>query len=436
MHIINPNTAGIDLGSREHWVCVPLESTTNNIRCFGCTTPDLIELSDWLTECGVTSVAMESTSVEWIPLFQILSERKFQVFLVNAKSVKTVPGRKSDVLDCQWLQQLHRYGLLAPSFVPEGDIAVLRSYLRQRENLVQNASTHVQRLQKALTQMNLQLHKVISDITGVTGINILTAIINGERNPHTLAKLAHRRIKSSSEQIAKALTGNYREEMVFILNQELSLYQIYQQQILSVDQQIEKCLSKFESQTNEPVPQSKKNSNQKRKSAKFDLRSHLYRITGVDFTLIDGLDVLTVQTIISEVGLDPSKFRNAKHFSSWLGLCPGCRITGGKIKSSQTRKVVNRAAKAFRLAAQAVSRTKTALGAFYRRIKGRLGAPKAITATAHKIARLFYTLWTKKESYVDQGAEYYEQRYRERVVKNLKQRAKSLGLEVVEASLV
>lgn len=434
LNVINPHTAGIDLGSKEHWVCVPPESTSQNIRSFGCTTPDLLSLRDWLAECGVTSVAMESTGVEWIPLFQILSERKFQVFLVNAKSVKTVPGRKSDVLDCQWLQQLHSYGLLAPSFVPEGEIAVLRSYLRQRENLVQNASTHVQRMQKALTMMNLQLHKVISDITGVTGINILTAIINGERNPDKLAQLADRRIKSSPKEISNALTGNYRAEMVFILHQELSLYQFYQQQISLIDQQIQECLTKFDSQTNEALPVSKKKKQRSSKEGMFDLRFHLYRITGVDFTSIDGLDVLTVQTIISEVGLNPSKFRNGKHFSSWLGLCPGCRITGGKIKSSQTRQVMNRAATAFRLAAQAVGRSNCALGAFYRRIKARAGAPKAITATAHKIARLFYTLWTKKESYVDQGAEYYEQQYRERVIKNLQQRAKSFGLEVVEAS--
>ena len=436
LNVINPACAGIDLGSREHWVCVPSEATESNIRSFGCTTPDLLLLADWLASCGVTTVAMESTGVEWIPLFQILSERKFQLFLVNAKSVKNVPGRKSDVLDCQWLQQLHSYGLLAPSFVPEGEIAVLRSYLRQRENLVQNSTSHVQRMQKALTQMNLQLHKVIRDITGVSGLNILRAIINGERNPQTLAKLAHKRVKSSPEEIANSLTGNYRAEMVFILNQELSLYQFYQEQISLLDQQIEKCLSKFESKTELPMPEAKKKKRSRRTQAVFDLKSHLYRITGVDFTTIDGLDVLTVQTIISEVGLDPSKFKSAKHFSSWLGLCPGCRITGGKVKSSQTRKVVNRAAKAFRLAAQAVTRSNCALGAFYRRICSRLGAPKAITATAHKIARLFYTLWTKKESYVDQGADYYEQKYRERVVKNLKQRAKSFGLEVVEASSV
>lgn len=432
--IINPHTAGIDLGSREHWVCVPSSATELNIRCFGCTTPELLSLADWLSDCGVTSVAMESTGVEWIPLFQILSQRNFQVFLVNAKSVKTVPGRKSDVLDCQWLQQLHSYGLLAPSFVPEGEIAVLRSYLRQRENLIQTSTSHIQRMQKALTQMNLQLHKVISDITGVTGLNILRAIIGGEREPKKLAQLADKRIKSSPEQIESALTGNYREEMVFILHQELSFYEFSQQQIVMLDKEIEKCLSKFPTVTDESAPDSQKKKRRRPTHPAFDLHSHLYRITGVDFTSIDGLDVVTVQTIISEVGLDPSKFKSIKHFTSWLGLCPGCRITGGKVKSSQTRPVVNRAATAFRLAAQAVSRSQTALGAFYRRLCSRLGAPKAITATAHKIARLFYTLWTRKESYQDQGADYYEQQYKERVLKNLKKRAQSLGFELVEVS--
>ena len=432
--IINPHTAGIDLGSKEHWVCVPPSASQSNIRCFGCTTPKLLALAEWLSDCGVTSVAMESTRVEWIPLFQILSQRNFQVFLVNAKSVKTVPGRKSDVIDCQWLQQLHSYGLLAPSFVPEGEIAVLRSYLRQRENLIHSSTSHVQRMQKALTQMNLQLHKVISDITGVTGLNILRAIIAGERNPQKLAQLADKRIKSSPEQIESALTGNYREEMVFILHQELSFDEFSQQQIVILDSQIEKCLSKFPTVTDEQAPAPKKKKRRRPTHPAFDLHSHLYRITGVDFTTIDGLDVVTVQTIISEVGLDPSKFKSIKHFTSWLGLCPGCRITGGKVKSSQTRQVVNRAATAFRLAAQAVSRSQTALGAFYRRLCSRLGAPKAITATAHKIARLFYTLWTRKESYQDQGADYYEQQYKERVLKNLKKRAQSLGFKLVEVS--
>ncbi|MEM9276237.1 MAG: IS110 family transposase [Cyanobacteria bacterium P01_F01_bin.143] len=433
---LNPHTAGIDLGAREHWVCVPSEASEQNIRCFGCTTPDLLALADWLEECHVTSVALESTGVEWIPLFQILSERNLEVFLVNAKMVKNVPGRKSDVLDCQWLQQLHSYGLLAPSFVPKGEIAVLRSYLRQRENLIKNASSHIQRMQKALTQMNLQLHKVISDITGVTGLNIIRAIISGERNPQTLAKLADRRIKSSPQQLEAALTGNYREEMVFILHQELSLYEFYQRQIALIEEKIEQCLGQFPSLGEEVPTVAKKKASCRGKNPSFDLRSHLYRITGVDFTTIDGLDVLTVQTIISEVGLDPNKFKTVKHFASWLGLCPGCRITGGRVKSSQTRKVVNRAAKAFRLAAQAVSRSNSALGAFYRRIAARTSAAKAITATAHKIARLFYTLWKSKQSYQDQGADYYEQRYRQRVIKHLSKKAQDFGFQLVEANSV
>ncbi len=431
---INPHAAGIDLGAREHWVCVPSEATEQNIRSFGCLTPDLLTLADWLEECHVTSVALESTGVEWIPLFQILSERNLRVFLVNAKMVKNVPGRKSDVLDCQWLQQLHSYGLLAPSFVPEGEIAVLRSYLRQRENLIRNASSHIQRMQKALTQMNLQLHKVISDITGVTGLNIIRAIISGERNPQKLAQLADRRIKSSPQELEASLTGNYSESMVFILHQELSLYEFYQQQIALLEEEIEKCVAQFPSVTESAPPVTKKKARRPRDSNPFDLRSHLYRITGVDFTTIDGLDVVTVETIISEVGLDPTKFKTVKHFASWLGLSPGCRITGGRVKSAQTRKVVNRAAKAFRLAAQAVSRSNSALGAFYRRIAARAGAPKAITATAHKIARLFYTLWTSKQSYQDQGADYYEQKYRQRVIKNLAKKAQSLGFTLVEAN--
>lgn len=434
LKVINQHTAGIDIGSREHWVCVPSRATESNIRGFGCSTPQLIALANWLKECGVTSIAMESTGVEWIPLFNILTQHNFSVCLVNAHHVKTVPGRKSDVQDCQWLQQLHSYGLLAPSFIPDGEIVVLRSYLRQRENLIQTSSTHVQRMQKVLTQMNLSLHKVISDITGVTGLNILRAIIAGERNPQTLAKLAHHRIRSSPQQIRDALTGNYRDEMVFILHQELSCYQFYQQQIELLDEQIQQCLEKLPSQTQETLPPATTKKPRDSNQTKFDLRSHLYRITGVDFTSIDGLNIVTVQTIISEVGLDPTKFNSAKHFSSWLGLCPSCRITGGKVQSSQTRRVNNRAATAFRLAAQAVSRSQSALGAFYRRIRSRAGAPKAITATAHKIARLFYTLWTKQDNYIDRGADYYEQKYQERLIKNLKQRAKSLGLEVVEAS--
>lgn len=433
LKVIHPTAAGIDLGSKEHWVCVPAQTSETPVRAFGCTTPELFSLADWLNECGVTTVAMESTGVEWVPLFQILTARQFQVYLVNAQRVKNVPGRKSDISDCQWLQQLHSYGLLAPSFVPEGEIAVLRSYLRQRENLLRSGTTHIQRMQKALVQMNLQLHKVISDITGVTGLNIIRAIIHGQRNPRILAQLADRRIKSSPQDLEAALTGNYREEMVFILAQELSLYEFYQQQIAQLDTQIEQCLSQFPSVTDEPLPPSKKKNRRRSNQPGFDLREHLYRMVGVDLTTIDGLDVLSVQTIISEVGLDPSKFATEKHFASWLGLCPNPRITGGRVKSSQTRSVANRAATAFRLAAQAVSRSQTALGAYYRRISYRRGAPKAITATAHKIARIFYRLWKTKQPYQDPGVEEYEQRHRHKTIKYLQKKAASLNLQLVPA---
>lgn len=429
---LNLHAAGIDVGSAEHWVCVPAASSENNVRVFGCFTPDLQAMATWLKSCGVTTVAMESTGVYWIPIFQILESVELEVKLVNAHHLKTVPGRKSDVLDCQWLQKLHTYGLLAGSFRPDDQVCVLRSYVRQRERLIQSAAVHIQRMQHALIQMNLHLHKVISDITGLTGMAIIRAIVAGERDPHVLAALKHSRIRSTHEQIAQALTGNYRAELVFILQQELALYDLHQQQLAACDMQIEQCLLRFDAKTDQPPPEAK---NKRRKTTQnapaFELRKQLYRISGIDFTQIPGLDALSVQTILSEVGLDSTRFPSVKHFCSWLGLCPGARITGGKSLSSQTRSVVNRATNAFRLAAQAVSHSHSALGAFYRRMRSRLGAPKAITATAHKIARLFYKLWSVGGTYADPGENYYEQQYREHLVKHLKKTAQSLGFELV-----
>ncbi|MGB5711434.1 MAG: IS110 family transposase [Waterburya sp.] len=433
MECIHSHAAGIDIGSGEHWVCVPGEATQENVRRFGCFTPDLMALADWLIECQVNTVAMEATGVYWIPLFQILEARGLDVNLVNAHHVQTVPGRKSDVLDCQWLQKLHTFGLLSASFRPENQVCVLRSYLRQRETLIKEAATHVQRMQKALIQMNLQLHKVVSDITGMTGMAIIRAIVKGERNPEKLATLKDPRIKSSTAEIAKALSGDYRIEHLFVLQQELTLYDTYQQQITYLDLEIESCLLDFESKTESEAP-SRKGKKRKKpvgNQPNFDLHQHLYRISGVDFTQIDGLNVLTVQTILSEVGLDPSRFPTVKHFCSWLGLCPGSKISGGKVISAQTRKVLNRASNSFRIAAQSLSRSQSALGAFYRRLRSRLGAPKAITATAHKLARMFYRVWTTGKPYTDSGADYYQQQYQERMVNNLKKKAQSLGYELV-----
>lgn len=435
LQLLNPNAAGIDIGSQSHWVCVPADRAPENVRRFGCYTSDLYALADWLAHCGIKTVAMESTGVYWIPLFQILETRGFEVKLVNAHHVKTLPGRKTDVLDCQWLQQLHSYGLLSGSFRPEDQVCVLRSYIRQRDSLIKSASVHIQRMQKALTQMNVQLHQVVSDITGTTGMAIIRAIVAGERNPQVLAAKRHYRIKRTEAEIAQALTGDYRQEHIFVLQQELQLYDVYQAAISACDRQIEQCLAHFTDKvdlTESPLspPKHPRHLPQGNEPA-FDLRTHLYRISGVDFTRIDGLGVLTVQTILSEVGLDPSRFPTVKHFTSWLGLCPGSRITGGKVKSSRTRPVVNRAANAFRMAAQTAGKSHSALGAFYRRLRARLGAPKAITATAHKLARIFYRLWTSGASYTDPGLDYYEQRYRERLVQNLHKKAQSLGFELV-----
>lgn len=433
--VINADTAGIDLGAEYHWVSVPEDRDSKCIRRFGCFTADLYEMAKWFHECGIQSVAMEATGVYWIPVFQILETQGFEVKLVNARHVKTVPGRKSDVLDCQWLRQLHSYGLLAGSFRPEDQVCVLRSYIRQRDTLIKSASTHIQRMQKALTQMNVQLHRVISDISGTTGLAIIRAIVAGERDLHKLAALKDFRIHASAEVIAAALAGNYREELVFVLQQELQLYEVYQTQIAACDLQIEQCLSQFADRidpTTTPLPPSKRRGKKQPGNApSFDLRTHLYRISGVDFTQVDGFGVLTVLTLLSELGLNPSRFPSVKHFSSWLGLCPGSRITGGKRKSSQTRQVANRVATALRMAAQTLVRSHSALGAFYRRMQARLGAPKAITATAHKLARIFYRLWSSGDSYADPGIEAYEHQYRERVVKNLKKKALALGFDLL-----
>lgn len=428
--MIQPDAAGIDIGSREHWVAVPEDRDERSVRRFGCFTADLYALADWLKRCGVETVAMESTGVYWIPLYQILEERGFEVKLVNAHHVKNVPGRKSDVQDCRWLQRLHSYGLLSGSFRPEAQVCVLRSYLRQRDNLIRYASAHIQHMQKALTEMNLHLHKVLSDITGVTGMRIVRAILEGQRNPVALAAMRDGRVKSSAAEIAKALEGDYRPEHLFVLRQAVELYDIYHEKIASCDREIEAVLSAFEARSpGSPCPPAKPRKRRKNEPY-FDLRSHLFRVTGVDFTQIKGLDTSTVQTILSEVGLDPSRFPSEKHFCSWMGLCPDNRITGGKIKKRSTRKVTNRAADAFRLAAQSVANSLSALGGYYRRMKARLGSPKAITATAHKLARLFYRLWKTGDAYRDPGLDYYEKRYQERLLSNMKRKAKELGFMI------
>jgi transposase len=434
------DAAGIDVGSEEHWVAVPEDRAEHSVRSFRCFTADLQAMAQWLRECKIKTVAMESTGVYWIPIFQILDRAGFEVKLVNARHVKNAPGRKTDVSDCQWLQRLHTYGLLNGSFRPNDQVCVLRSYWRHRDNLLRYATSHVLHMQKALSEMNIQLHKVITDITGMTGMRIIRAILAGERDPLVLANMKDHRIHSSVHDIVKALEGDYRQEHLFVLKQAVDLYDSYhQQQIEACDRQLEVCLSHFDSKIDvqsQSVPPAKaKGRKRRRNEPRIDLHTHLYRITGIDFTQIGGLDVLSVQTILAEVGLNPDAFPSEKHFASWLGLCPDNRITGGKIKSSKTRKVVNRAANAFRLAAQTMHHSASALGGYYRRMRAKLGAPKAITATAHKLARIFYRLWKTGESYNDPGADYYEQKYKERVLNNMKAKAKQLGYEITLKTL-
>jgi transposase len=429
---MNLNAAGIDIGSERHMVAVPEGRDTVSVREFGTFTTDLEALADWLKQCGVTTVAMESTGVYWIPLFELLERRGFEVKLVDARHVKNVSGRKSDVLDCQWLQQLHTYGLLAGAFRPPDEVCVLRSYLRQREMLTQSASMHIQHMQKALQQMNLLLHNVVSDITGVTGMKIIKAILAGERDPRVLARNRNERCQNTTATIAKSLIGNYREEHLFALRQAVDLYETYQAKItdcnLAIIKQVEK---QPDISDDEPPTSAKQVPARDRIREGIDVRDLLFKKSGVDLFAVPGLGADTLLTLASEVGFDMRPWKTEKHFSSWLGVCPGTKKSGGKVLPHKTKRNPNRATQAFRMAAASLYRSQTALGAFYRRIKSRSGGQQAVTATAHKIARIYYAMLTQGSSYVELGQQAYEQKYKERRIHHLKAQAKSLGFQLV-----
>ncbi len=429
---INVNAAGIDIGSERHFVAVPEGRDEVSVREFGTFTTDLQALAAWLKQCGVTTVAMESTGVYWIPLFELLEREGFEVKLVDARHVKNVSGRKSDVLDCQWLQQLHTYGLLAGAFRPPDEICVLRSYLRQREMLTQTASQHIQHMQKALQQMNLLLHNVVSDITGVTGMKIIKAMLAGERDPRVLARNRDERCKNTAATIAKSLVGNYRAEHIFALGQAVDLFETYQAKIADCDEALIKQLENQPDVSDDgpPTPEKPTQARDRLRSG-VDVRELLYKKSGVDLFAIPGLAADTLLTLTSEVGFDLTPWKTEKHFASWLGVCPGTKKSGGKVLNKKTKRHPNRAAQAFRLAAASLSRSKTALGAFYRRIKSRSGGKHAVTATAHKIARIYYAMLTQGTAYVELGQQAYELRYKERRLDHLKVQAKSLGFQLV-----
>jgi len=430
------DAAAIDIGAKMHVAAVPPDRDTEPVRSFGTFTGDLQRLADWFERCGVRTIAMESTGVYWIPVYEILEQRGFEVMLVNARDAKHVPGRKTDVSDAQWLRQLHEYGLLRPSFRPKGELAALRAYLRQRERLLDYAASHIQHMQKSLMQMNVQLHHVVTDITGATGMRIIRAIIAGERDPATLAVHRDRRCHATVEVISAALTGNWRDEHVFALGQALELYDAYQAKLTDCDVQIEAVLRRLRNAANPagplPAPRHRDNT---ANAPTFDARAALHAVLGVDLTQIHGLGASLALKLIGECGTDLTAWPDAKHFTSWLCLAPANKISGGKILSRRTRRSGSRAAALLRLAAVTVGRTQTALGAFYRRLSARLGKAKAVTATARKIAALFYNTLRHGMAYSDPGASYYEQRYRARVLSNLQRRAKLFGYVLQEASL-
>ena len=453
LEVVHRRAAGIDVGNGAHYVAVRPEQDAQPVRRFECFTADLHRLADWLEACGVETIAMQSTGVYWIPLFEILEERGMEVYVVNARHTRNLPGRKSDVQESQWLLKLHTYGLLNNSFQPTAEIRVARTYWRQRGEHVQGASTCIQRMQKVLTRMNVQLANVISDLSGLTGQTIVRAILAGERDPSKLAELSHPQIRASREEIARSLEGNWRPELLFVLKQEMDMYDTCQRRIAECDGELKAHLTtvadKLPAKAAGAEPpsdhgQTKKAPTQRKTKLKsgnkapgnrpqFDLGSELYRISGVDLTRIDSINVLVAQTVISEVGLDMSRWNTEAQFASWLGLCPDNRVSGDKVLSKGTRRVINRAATALRLAAITLLRSHSYLGAQYRRLRTRLGAPKAITAMAHKLARLVYRMLKYGQEYVDKGTQYYEDRHRQQQIEHLQRNAAKLGLQVVQA---
>src|SRR2546429_4983803 len=427
----------MDIGNEFHYVAVPPTRDGEPVRRFGCTTTELKSMADWLKQCRIRTVAMQSTGVYWIAVFDILGEAGFEVYLVNARETKNLPGRKSDVQESQWLMKLHTYGLLRNSFRPSQEIRTMRTYWRQRNDLVQSAGRHVQRMQKALTQMNIQLANMLSDISGVTGQAIIKAILGGQRDPHKLAEFRNPRVKASEEEIARSLEGNWQEDLLFVLQQEQDGYEFCQKQMAECDRQLEKYLQQREDRSHgAPLPEEKRKGRLKKTKGnkpQFDLRTGLFHLSGTDLTQIDGIDVMTASSILSEAGWDMSKWPDEDHFVSWLRLCPDNRISGEKIIGKGRLPTNNRATIALKMAASTLRLSDTYLGAQFRRLRTKLGAPCAIKAMAAKLARLVYRMLRYGMKYLDRGAAFYDAEHRRLQIKHLKWKAANLGLRIVEA---
>jgi transposase len=429
---IFPNAAGLDIGADEIVVAVPPERDAQPIRVFRTFTPDLQALAAWLLACGIDTVAMESTGVYWIPIYELLEQHDIVPYLVNGRHVKNVRGRKSDWNDAQWLQKLHALGLLQASFRPDAEITALRTLVRYRAELIAHRAPHILHMQRALQQMNVQLERVLSDSIGTTGQAIIRASVAGERDPVTLAQLRNPACKSSEEMIARALRGTWKDELIFVLRQALVIYDVYTAQVGECDRQIEQYLQTIDSRSGDrdaplpDLPPAKRDSHSKNAPG-FNARAQYARLLGVDLVAVMGLSSSSVQTIISEIGTDMSRFATVKHFGAWLGLAPRNDISGGKVLRSRRQKVANRASQAFRQAAQAVSRSDTAIGAYYRAMRARKGPEQATVATAHKIARIVYHLLKYGEAYEQESADAYEQKRQERALRQLTRRAAKLG---------
>ncbi|WP_028219424.1 IS110 family RNA-guided transposase [Paraburkholderia oxyphila] len=430
---VYPNAAGIDVGGSSHWVAVPRTADDQPVREFGATTCELHAMADWLLACGVDTVALESTGVYWIPVYEVLEQRGLAVWLVDARQMKYVPGRKSDVQDCQWLQKLMSLGLLRAAWRPAGEVCVVRAVVRQRELLLTEQGSWIQRMQKALVQMNLQLTEVLTDLMGMTGQAIVRAIVAGERDPKALAQHRHARIRASTAEIEQALTGNWRDEHLFVLGQALAMFDSLAQRVFECDAKIEALLAPLGCHEIELAGPGKRRG---KNTPQFDARVALARWAGVDLTRINGLSVTTVMAILSETGPDLSRFANVKHFCSWLGLCPGTKISGGKVLSARTRRSANRVRQALKLAAMSLSRNDSALGAFYRRLCARMDKPRANTAVAHKLARMVYFMLTRGEAFVDQGQQRYEEQQPQRSIDALRRRATALGFQITPTAQV
>jgi transposase len=438
MSVVNQHAAGIDIGAHEIMVCVPGSDNMQLVRSFGNYTADLQAIAGWLGENNIWTVAMESTGVYWIPLFEILEIHKFQCLLISSRSLRRVPGRKSDVVDCQWIQTLHTYGLLTGSFRPEADLIALRTLLRHRARLLEHRAPHILHMQKALLQMNLQLSQVLTDITGQTGLYIIRAIVAGERDPYKLAAMRNYRCKKDAGEIAKALTGTWRQEHLFVLEQSLAFYDFYTEKISACDAQIEQNYQAIRPdwQCDEAIEHSVRPKRLAKNAPKDgeQIRAHLKRICGVDLVAVHGISVSLAQAIVTEIGTDMSKFPNEKHFCSWLGLAPKNEISGGKILVSRTLKTRSRAGQAFRLAAVSVMRADCVFGVFYRRMKSRLGPAQATVATAHFIARVIYRMLKYQVEYEPLNVSEYEKRYRDQQVKYLEKRVAKFGFQLIPVS--